>query len=311
MAAEIAIASKLERAPLFAKKGFALLEDGRHLPRQISELAAALASEDLDSGSHKRAKKLFRESLTDPTGNSLAQAEWASYRAGENFVGEGKLANFVDASEAKATHAFGEGEFEIVLDLARVWIKEEPYSARAHFVGAAAANALDDYAEAAKFACEGLRRDPKSTLLRNSYVFSLASANRLDEAEKALKPLPRAADQIEAGLVAEANRGLIAFRRRDFAAGELHYRNAIAGFRKQQRRASERIALAYFAREVAIAARPDAEKLLKEAEALHPTHSTPQIVRALASARNAFANGAVATATTAPEGRLTPAEQSK
>jgi Tfp pilus assembly protein PilF len=286
MAAEIALASKLERPSVLAKRGSIILSEERHLPRQVSELASALATDLMDGGSNKRAKKLFRESLYDPTGNSLAQAEWASARVGASLVGDAQLAAAGDATEARALKAFDEdGEFEEALRLARIWIKEEPYSVRAHFIGSAAANTLDDHTASVELCRRGLRHDMKSAWLRNSLVFALGSLNLLEEAEAELKILHHMPGTGDSPFVAQANRGLIAFRRGDFAAANAHYRSAIAGFRKQQRALSERLALAYFAREAAFANYAEAPKILQEAETTHKSQSSPQFVRVLASAR--------------------------
>lgn len=289
MAAEIALANHLERSPVFAKKGTLLLLEARHLPRQVSELASALATDLIDDGNNKRAKKLFRESLFDPTGNSLAQAEWASPHVGTSLVADEQLAAAGDATEARAIKAFDDdGDFDAALKLSRMWIKEEPHSARAHFAGSSAANMLDDYDASIDLCRRGLQRDPKSAALRNNLVFALGSANQLAAAEAELKTLLQRPGVGDTPLVAEANKGLIAFRRGKLAIAKAHYRDAVSGFRRQQRPLSERLALAYFAREAALARDSDAPSILKEAEVTNKSHSSPQLIRILASARDAI-----------------------
>ena len=44
MAAEIALATRLDKSSQFMKKGLALLAEDKHLPRQTTELAGAAAT---------------------------------------------------------------------------------------------------------------------------------------------------------------------------------------------------------------------------------------------------------------------------
>ena len=285
MAAEIALAPGAQRRPRYFKAGISLLEKDSRLPRQITELAGALATMFLIDGNRKRGKRLFRLSMTDPTGNSLAQAEWASESFGEIIVAEDQLQSSSDASEAMARHLFRMGHFEESLSFVRKWIEEEPFSTLAYWAGALTANILDDYDEAEKFARAGLKYSPHSPPLLNNLVFSLACLDRLHDAEELLRTMPAdPADEVRAH-IAEADRGLIAFRRGQVVEGEAHYRKAIAGFRRQQKWELERLAQAYFAREAVRAGVPHAHELLAEAEKSSPGEGRPEVKRILSTAR--------------------------
>ena len=112
MAAELALALSIEKAPAFLKPAISMLESGSVLPRQLTELAGAAASAYLTgAGPHRRSRKLFTQSLVDPNGNAVAQAEWASQSQTERFLEEEKLRCFSFAKEAQAMHAFSEGRF--------------------------------------------------------------------------------------------------------------------------------------------------------------------------------------------------------
>ena len=81
MAGEIALSALAERSPRFFKTGAALVAEGGMQPLHLSELASAIGTVHLKEGNRK-ARKLFDISLVDPTGNSLAQAEWVNPRLG-------------------------------------------------------------------------------------------------------------------------------------------------------------------------------------------------------------------------------------
>lgn len=283
LAAEIALAPGAERKSVFFKKGIAMLEEDRRRPRQITELAGALGSTLLEDGNLKRGRRLFQQSMTDPTGNSLAQAEWASGHYRERLVGQAKIQASSDAREAMALHLFRIGNFVRSLDFARQWINEEPYSIRAHLAATVAANLLDDYAAAKELACAGLRYQPMSAELLTNLVFSLACRGQVDEAEARLRTIE--SDSEIVALICEADRGLIALRRGETSKGEAHYQKAISGFRRQEHTQLERLAHAYFAREAVRASLPIARKLLDEADKWKTDASMPEVNRVLNTAR--------------------------
>ncbi len=86
MAAEIAASDLTETSPRFAKIGGAFLQKADIHHYHTSELASALATLEMKSGKHRHSNKLFYESLRVPTQNALAQAVWASKRAGLDAI---------------------------------------------------------------------------------------------------------------------------------------------------------------------------------------------------------------------------------
>ena len=266
MAAEIALAECTSRPPAFMKKGISLLDEGGQVPRQITELAGAVGSVFLHDGKHKRGQRLFAQSMLDPTGNALAQAEWISQRFDERFVSNDQLHRHGDAREARSIHAFQAGHFESALQLALQWIEEESYSTRAYATATSAANVAEDHLNAERLARRGLIFDPRSSQLRNGLAFSLASQGRLDEAQTILNTISADSEEDLMALVADANRGLIAIRVGDFERGVALYRKCIAGFRAAGNLNLARAAQAYLTREAVRAKLPDAEKFLREAK---------------------------------------------
>ena len=66
LAAEIAIGSIDKKTPRFVKAARLMLSRGQFSPAHISELASAVATLELASGSIKKSKKLFGRSLEHP-----------------------------------------------------------------------------------------------------------------------------------------------------------------------------------------------------------------------------------------------------
>jgi tetratricopeptide (TPR) repeat protein len=285
IAAEIALASSAERKPRFFKRGIELLEDGGRLPRQITELAGALGTTFLVDGNRKRGKRMFQRSLADPTGNSLAQAEWATRSYGEILVDEAQLQSSSDANEAMARYLHRTGQFEQALIFVCKWIEEETFSMHPYWSGAAAANILEDYHQAEQLTRRGLEHDPESIPLLYSRVFCIACLDRLDEAERLLGTVPATGENDVNTLIKEANRGLIAFRRGELSKGEAYYRTAIQGFRQQQKTEMEHLARAYLAREAALAGSGNAQNLLAEVESIKVEPVRPEVKRVARSAR--------------------------
>jgi Tfp pilus assembly protein PilF len=271
LAAEIAIAELCDRTSRFAKRGLNLLDGGNYLPRQITELAGALGSKLLIDGNRRRGRKLLRQSLIDPTGNSLAQAEWLAQNLKEHVSTEEasplkeeclRISN--DATEALALHLYNAGKFEESLDYVRLWIVEEPSSVRAFKAASGVANTVGHFQEAMDFAANGLRLDPDCAALLNGMAFSLASQNRLIEAEKFLKKVDLdGADKVQVQ-IAKANWGLIAFRAGRPNQGAELYRDTIDSFRRLGVARLERLAKVFFAREAIRAGLSDALEILAE-----------------------------------------------
>lgn len=264
ISAEIAMASRIDRRATFLRKGLSLLESSEgQSALEFSELAGAAATTFLDGGV-KRARRLFMQSLSNPTDSAVAQAEWASQASGEKFFDADSLASFTHAKEAQALRAFSVGDYRTSLRAAIEWIEEEPFSGRAHATAASAANTMDDYARAIDICTQGIRQDPKSPHLRNSLIFALGASGNLQAAEAAIAEMKSVDLDRVNELILSANRGLVAFRRGRLGSGEAFYKAAIAGFKRQGHDHLSVSALAYFAREATRAAHPNAPAFVKE-----------------------------------------------
>lgn len=276
MAAEIGLASFVDRSPFFMKSGLALIDEERLVPSQITELACAIGDQMLQSGPNRRGRKLIRVGLYAPTPNSVAQAEWISQSIKARLVDPAQLGRMPCAWEAKCTHAFCVGKFSWAIELGEKWIEDEAYNVMAYAGAASAANVIERFSEALDLAKRGLLHDRNCSHLLNSVAFASACRGELDAADNALKTIP--SDGSDMHFIAEANRGLIAFRRGSLDVGVQFYSNAILGFDKINNHELKASALAYLAYELARAHMIDRAKNFLQASAdINRTVNSPAV----------------------------------
>ena len=186
LAAEIALGSIAGKKPRHVKVARRLISEGRFLERHISELASALATLELSSGNQKKAKRLFVQSLQDPTENSIAQASWAAkhhvtIKVDRKYIGR------PNAFEAQSLTCYQERNWSGVISNCKNWFHDQPFSRRPAVLGSyVACTALQDHSKAIRFASDGLRANPKDFTLLNNLAFALILSGHIPEAQKAL-----------------------------------------------------------------------------------------------------------------------------
>ena len=267
VAAEIAMASSAGRKPSFLKIGVAMLEDGGFQPLHVSELASAIGTIHLRDGNRK-ARKLFVRSLLHPTGNSLAQAEWANPHLGGEIVSFGQIDRVLDSGEASAFRAYWAGDFVSLLTICEGWTKEEPYSSRPYEVGSFAAVTMDENDIAIDFARRGLQLDPESLLLRNQLAYALIAKGELLEASQIIRMAMLKRSENGAGVYLLATAGMLALRLGERETGIAGYRAAMAVFKRQGDRSSEAAAAAFLALEAARAGDSASAEFINQAREL-------------------------------------------
>lgn len=264
MAAEIAVAEVAGRNPRFVKAGQRMLGNRAFAPRQLTELAGSIATDEFLSGNRKMAKRNFEFSMRDPTGSALAQGEWAAIQTGSEFVSTASLDSTLEAAEARAFHLHRTAAFALIPSICREWAGLDVFSIRPYEFGTSTAGVLGDHASAMELAADGLKIRPSAPSLLNAMAFSLASTERADEAITFLQRI-RGDDDGPSRCVTAANWGLVAFRSGDEVTGRDMYRRAIEGFEKLQRPDLAVRARLYLTREVIAAGAEDAEAMLREA----------------------------------------------
>jgi tetratricopeptide (TPR) repeat protein len=273
IAAELSIAELAGQKPRYFEQGRRLVEQGQFYPRQITELSGAIATLELEAGRRKKSRDFFRTSLTDPSGNAVAQAEWASPEFNVELVSPQTFSTASEVDEATAFHLLREKKFGEVPAACERWSQGEPYSIRPFEVGSSTAAMIGDHEKALKLAQQGLLVRPNAKLLLNNQAFSLAHLGRLKEAEQSLRGIGQEDERL--WLVSQANRGLISMRSGQHQAGMTYYREAIEGFKKLEKPQMIAIARLYLGREAARAGLPEAGELLTSArEALEKLKMT-------------------------------------
>lgn len=175
IAAEIASAQIAQRPPAFVRKARDMLRPHILSPSHVSELAAAVATLDLEGGARKNARKLLKLALQDPTENALAQVEWADRDFHDGLELESVIHRTPDAFEARCWVRYSQGQIEDALTDARSWLLDEPYATRPVGMVCYLASFLDDYDAVIDAATEAIERHPSEVLHRNNLIYALLS----------------------------------------------------------------------------------------------------------------------------------------
>lgn len=230
VAAELALSQTVGENPKLGRQARLLLKSGDYSPFHTSELAAAIASLEHEHGQHRNARRLFRQSLTDPTRNAAAQASWAQRQGEPLELEEDPVAHQRTGTAGEALffrHVVSHDWHPAIL-AARDWLLEEPFSTRpVLFAAEVAAMGLNDYTEAIAFVETGLRADPddKRLLLEATYVY--ASSDQPEKAIGYLRRIDPATLNRAERVVVEADLGLIQFRAGSPEEGLKSYLNAV------------------------------------------------------------------------------------
>jgi len=265
LAAEIAIASKLDRTPRFLKEGKRKLEGDSAAPLHLSELCSAIATIELTEGHTRRARQLFRDSLRLPNDNALAQVQWASRKHVGIALTPGDLSQPLGFEARAQTHR-SEGRWEPALVEARNWLYDEPFSRHAASFASYLAGLLERYDEAAHLAQIGLDAGPRNPLLLNNLTFALASGGHLDDAQRAFALIPPHEFDSSLRPTLLATQGLLLYRLGNVERGSFLYRQAVEEAKRRNQPFAVVLASLYHAREAAIAGAADALEVWREAE---------------------------------------------
>ena len=247
LAAEIAIGSVAGRKPRFVKTARRMLTERRFLPIHISELASAVATLELSSGSVRRSRQLFELSLKSPTENSIAQAAWASRHNSIIHLKEEYL-DRPNTFEARYWSFYSQGQWEKAINECKLWHFDQPFSSRPSTQGSyVAGTALEDYSLNKQFAEQGLIANPSDFTLWNNLAFALINLGNIQRGREALSRASRLQISDEDRVVLQATQGLLAFRTGDVAVGRQLYLDARSNARKMQDNRLFALASAYHA----------------------------------------------------------------
>jgi tetratricopeptide (TPR) repeat protein len=232
-------------------------------PFQITELASAIATLEFNSGNNRIARKLFQQSLIEPTDNSIAQAEWASQKV-PNLTLEQRHLNAPLSYEARALDFYLEGKWSETYRECVDWLNDEPYSSRPSVLGTFIASvALENYSDAVRLARRSLKANGDNQLLLNNLTFALASAGKVENAIEVYKQMnPDLCDEGEK-ITWFATGGLLLFRQGNIAEGRLRYKKALDLAKNDLFRKA--LAVSFLAREEILAGTSQAQSAYESA----------------------------------------------
>jgi tetratricopeptide (TPR) repeat protein len=288
LSAEIAVSSMRNLTSANVSRGIAWANNSDFHAFDLSELSSAVATVEMNHGSVKNARKLFRKALKMPTDNSIAQVEWASRRSVEFDLDLGQF-DIARNFEAPAWKFFSGGNMEDALKLGKSWILDQPFAVSpVNFVGMVA-GLTEEFDLANEIYSFGLRANPENATLRNNLAFTLASSDRPIEAQKELDRIDRMSPDltIQQKIVIIATEGLIKFRMGFAAEGRSLYTKAMEFAKENNEPGYALRAMLYLAKEEINTETSDAltalEKVENEAKKYNPSQEMTIMLHRLKS----------------------------
>jgi hypothetical protein len=264
VAAEIAVASATGASSRLIDFGRKMLREGDHAPFQVTELASALATEELANGKSRSARDLFKRSLLEPTENSLAQAEWASDQVKGLNVEVGRY-DVAGKFEAAAWEYFNNGSWELSLANSRAWLADQAFSSRPAMLASYLMLCInEDYLEGIRLLENSIKANPGNPVLLNNLAFGLAMLNKPDTADKKIAEIHFDTLTKFDKAVVTATKGLIAYRAGNITLGRSRYLDALKIAKELGDQKLQAEALVYFAQEELRARTPDAIETLSQ-----------------------------------------------
>jgi tetratricopeptide (TPR) repeat protein len=213
----------------------------------LNELRAALGTLEEHSGSHSKAKKLFRNALLAPTENTLSQV----LKMGMvSIIPDFLIDNPPPKSfEAMARIAFKNGDWVGALAASNAWLQDEAYSGRPAILSSFILQIqMGDHQAALKVLDKGIKANPDDIVLKNNKIFSLACSGDTDAAKTQLASLKNIASPSKNPFI-HATEGLIYYREGNTDLGRLFYQKAVDDFVSSNNLPGARLAIIYQAAE--------------------------------------------------------------
>jgi tetratricopeptide (TPR) repeat protein len=282
MAPQVAISAIVGHGSIFARDGIRMLKQD-FSPADLSELAAAVGTLEVENGKFVHAKKLLRQSLNGANENSVAQIEWLN-RSRLGDVIDVSVANPPRLYEAGAWSSFITGDWEESRRLVELWFRDQPFSGNAATLCSFVfSEIMRDYVSAEGVLRTALRCNPKHPVLLNNMAYALINLDRLIEAEALLGQISFT-DNLTNLSTVEATRGLLEFRKGGQEIGRRMFLGviddlSIRGERDQAGRAATNLAFEElrFKTPYVLEAVQRSLKLTEESTAAHVLYGVKQL----------------------------------
>ena len=276
LSAHLSVATILEKSSKLHKQARNIFDSKSIAPFHLSELGSALATTELVDGNDRKARKLFKAALVDPTENTLAQALWA--RDHIIIEQQEKLLNLPRSFEANARFLVQAEKWDQAVIATESWLNDEPFSGRPAILGSFLAGAAqEDFPKAERIARMGLTANANEPTLINNLAFAQACSGNPQTAICTLSHFPRNDLTPEQETALIATDGLIEYRSGNPEGGRAKYREAIE-FARQHKLPSHLLrATIHYAREELRANTETAHEAVREAADLARKSADPNV----------------------------------
>lgn len=264
-AAEVSTAAAAGHTSRLAKRTREKVLSGDYDPRDVTELASAIATLELEHGNVPRSKKLFRLSMEQPTENAVAQTLWANTTQRLSLPVLDEKLDIPLAFEAAARVAYNEKRWADCTVALFALIKDQPFLLSPSVIGSyVACDLLSRPEEALVFTSLGLKTNPRDSMLHNNRAVAFARIGRLEEAKRALDDALSFSDKesVQQQITLRATRGLIAFRSGNYPGGDADYSSALEAASKAKLKPYIARVYVYWVREQVLADPPCASTAL-------------------------------------------------
>ncbi len=262
-ASEIAVATVRGQTSTLAKQTIRVLSEAKQVGAEASELASAVGTVELLSGSDKKAKILFKHALSHPNDNSLAQAEWAATKL--KLVVDHRALQTPMSFEANSHNAYRHQQIDEAIRHASLWARDEPFASRPMDAQCYLLSLEGRYAEALEAAKVAHELDGNELGSALNVLFAKIQAGDLDDAMEDFFRLSRHQDIKKHAHHYLANAGALAYALGDVENARQLYQRAIRSARASGEASSEGLARAFFARIATNAGDPQAAAIVQEA----------------------------------------------
>ena len=276
LAALVSVCQITRRPSKWLRRAREVASRATNSPVHISELAGSLAMDELSSGRVRAARKLFEVAVRAPTENTLAQLHWATGELGRDFEMRPTWGQTRRMYELQAFRALGEGNVEVAMDSTRRWNADEPFSSRPIVMITFLLAIQGEFRQAIEWCRRGLRSNPDDPTLPHNLIYSLISSGEFDEAEtRLIRMVARGRPPM---MLANVGYLMLSQGSDD---GRVYYERAIEAFDARGEREQAATALAFYARALRQAGKPDWRQMLDRALERQTSTSAP-VVRLLA-----------------------------
>lgn len=267
-ASEIAVATVRGKTSTLVKQTVRRLSEAKQVGAEVTELASAVGTVELLSGSDKRAKVLFKHALSHPNDNSLAQAEWAATKL--KLVVDDHALQTPMSFEANSHNAYRRQQIAIAIDYAVLWAKDEPFASRPMDAQCYLLSLEGRYTEALEAAKVAHDLDGDGIGPALNLLFAQIQAGNLDDAMEDFLRIRRHPDLKLHATHYLANGGALAYALGNFDQARQLYQRAIKSARARGEPYSEGLARAFFARIASHFGDPQANAIVQESVEMVP-----------------------------------------